>query len=312
MSSAVDTALHNRSKLPNIFEIFAQESLHQSIEPACKHIVKVLAEHKPEKFSYIFNHFDELFVLTATGIQYYFLSIHSASLAEFYYGLVRHKTFNSLTFRSKAFSITVLTILPYIKAKIQSYYKDLLESSYTTNKNTLLDKFILKCYPYIHTLYNVLKLYFYLSYSTGSNNFHSPLYKLLTIKLNQVNSFAHNQNSTFFSNLVQTLVTSSAHIGIFLLAFTKWWYSQDMTNHSKSSNKMIPPANTSLSETPESTKKGACPICKMTRRNETALLTSGYVFCYSCIHKFVQKHKKCPVTGYFSDLENLTRIHQQK
>ena len=42
MSSAFDTALHNRRNLPNIFEMFAQESLHQSIEPACKHIVKVI------------------------------------------------------------------------------------------------------------------------------------------------------------------------------------------------------------------------------------------------------------------------------
>ena len=41
MSSAFDTALHNRRNFPNIFEMFAQESLHQSIEPACKHIVKV-------------------------------------------------------------------------------------------------------------------------------------------------------------------------------------------------------------------------------------------------------------------------------
>lgn len=157
-----------------------------------------------------------------------------------------------------------------------------------------------------------MKLYFYLSYSTGGTNFISPFYKLLSINLERVNPFTNKQNSTFISNSVQTLVTSGAHIGMFLLTFSKWWYSQDMSDQSKYSQTIKPPISTGVSNTSEASKKGACPICKMTRRNETALLTSGYVFCYSCIHNFVQKYKKCPVTGYLSDLDNLTRVHQQK
>ena len=118
--------------------------------------------------------------------------MHSASLAEFYYGLIRQKAFNSLSFKSKIFSVSALTLIPYVKSKIQNYHKNLVETSYSReNRKRILDKFLLKFYPYIHTLYNVLKLHFYLSYSTGGTNFISPFYKLLSINLERVNPFTN-------------------------------------------------------------------------------------------------------------------------
>lgn len=45
------------------------------------------------------------------------------------------------------------------------------------------------------------------------------------------------------------------------------------------------------------------------RKNETALLTSGYVFCYVCVYKHVKEKRNCPVTGYKTDLSNLVKIY---
>ncbi|OTF76078.1 C3HC4 Zinc finger domain containing protein [Euroglyphus maynei] len=51
-----------------------------------------------------------------------------------------------------------------------------------------------------------------------------------------------------------------------------------------------------------------CPICGHKRTNATALTSSGYVFCYSCIHSYLIKNNRCPITGFPSKLEQLVRI----
>jgi len=54
--------------------------------------------------------------------------------------------------------------------------------------------------------------------------------------------------------------------------------------------------------------KDYCLLCNEKRRNDTALSTSGFIFCYSCIRAFVSRNKKCPATGIPSSLDHLIRL----
>lgn len=55
--------------------------------------------------------------------------------------------------------------------------------------------------------------------------------------------------------------------------------------------------------------KGICPICKEKFVNPTALSSSGYVFCYTCIRQHLQVFNACPVTNVRSSLRNMRKIH---
>ena len=56
-------------------------------------------------------------------------------------------------------------------------------------------------------------------------------------------------------------------------------------------------------------KGGAsCPLCRQPRENPTLLTTSGYAFCYKCIHGFISQKGKCPVTLLPCDLDCLCRL----
>lgn len=59
---------------------------------------------------------------------------------------------------------------------------------------------------------------------------------------------------------------------------------------------------------------GQCPLCdRRPQRSPTALATSGYVFCFSCIVHHIQKaphgQAVCPVTRLPASLHQLVRIY---
>ena len=60
--------------------------------------------------------------------------------------------------------------------------------------------------------------------------------------------------------------------------------------------------------TDASVSKTKCPLCRGKRKNETLVPTSGYVFCYTCIVKFIRFRGICPVTKYPVKEEELVRV----
>ena len=60
--------------------------------------------------------------------------------------------------------------------------------------------------------------------------------------------------------------------------------------------------------TDASVSKTKCPLCRGKRKNETLVPTSGYVFCYTCIVKFIRSRGICPVTKYPVKEEELVRV----
>jgi hypothetical protein len=91
-------------------------------------------------------------------------------------------------------------------------------------------------------------------------------------------------------------------MSIFFVKFLEWWYSPSSPARSLAAAPAGPPIPPPRVLRPHprgipvsSTKYGMCPLCGGAIENAAAL-PSGYVFCYTCAHKYVEAHGKCPVT----------------
>lgn len=94
-------------------------------------------------------------------------------------------------------------------------------------------------------------------------------------------------------------------VSLMALKFLEWWnasgFSKTLAQKSAAAHALPPPA----SAEPAAASRAAavyarhsrlCGICGHHVTNPTALET-GYVFCYVCAHRWIEKHACCPVTG---------------
>lgn len=115
---------------------------------------------------------------------------------------------------------------------------------------------------------------------------------------------------------------------IFFFKFLEWWYSpsnprrSSSGGHSETSARVDPPrvllphSHGVVSHHPDSWKDpqvarklaenaadgsvrllhNSCPLCGVAPIQNACVLPSGYAFCYTCAHSYVDKWHKCPVT----------------
>jgi Pex2 / Pex12 amino terminal region len=55
---------------------------------------------------------------------------------------------------------------------------------------------------------------------------------------------------------------------------------------------------------------GACPLCRRVNRRKPTASSSGYVFCFTCILDYIQRHRKCPITGARCKEADLIRLYE--
>ena len=53
----------------------------------------------------------------------------------------------------------------------------------------------------------------------------------------------------------------------------------------------------------------SCPICGKHPQNPAFIRASGYVFCYSCIHSYVENERMCPITKIPIDSDSIQIIY---
>ncbi|KAJ1501116.1 ubiquitin-protein ligase peroxin 12 [Coelomomyces lativittatus] len=73
----------------------------------------------------------------------------------------------------------------------------------------------------------------------------------------------------------------------------------------------IPPPPPFLAAHPQGQKpgpKGICSLCKKKICNP-ACLPTGYVFCYTCIHPWIQTHLKCPITLKAMSMNEIHKVY---
>lgn len=97
----------------------------------------------------------------------------------------------------------------------------------------------------------------------------------------------------------------------------EWWYSSAEQRLGEQKALPPPPPPPPLPPVPPSAgglalpaDAALCPLCCRRRTNPTLVATSGYVFCYPCIHREVAEQGRCPVTHTPARLEHLRRLYQ--
>lgn len=99
---------------------------------------------------------------------------------------------------------------------------------------------------------------------------------------------------------------------VFIFKMMEWWYQSAEERMSAPTVYPPPPpppapkvAREGISLLPE---RSRCPLCSQKRANPSVLTVSGFVFCYSCIFKYVSQYKRCPVTLTSATVEEIRRL----
>ncbi|MBN3273354.1 PEX12 protein, partial [Polyodon spathula] len=105
-------------------------------------------------------------------------------------------------------------------------------------------------------------------------------------------------------------LSTGLSVGVFFLQFLEWWYSSENQDTIKTLTSLpTPPPPVHLDEQTVPKHHTLCPLCHKTRANDTALATSGYVFCYRCAYNYVKRQQRCPLTGYPTELQHLIKLY---
>nr|XP_027198087.1 putative peroxisome assembly protein 12 isoform X1 [Dermatophagoides pteronyssinus] len=327
---------------PSIFVVWSEDLLHRSIRRALKFMIKVcfvlfcrfqssffkffsfiqFLSSNNSKFHNLEQNFDEYFLVFDLILQWSHLYRYQTSFTEYYFSLKRSPFYN----RSDLFkSLLQLCLVPYAMEKLDNYYEKIHEHYLITNHYLNDDdqnKFIHQYYPFVRKSVQLLRLLIWLSYATGGDHSHCPWFILFwpTNRMTLVNSKFNDDEipvtnflsklSYIMSNIFSITFRSSA----FIIQFLDYWNTRtdlrQMFNvqQQQTPPDLLPPISGDNHQNNFKLSSNLCPICGQKRQNETALTSSGYIFCYNCIHSYLMKNHRCPITGFPSDFEQLVRI----
>jgi len=296
---AAEKAAHLTSTIrsyPSLFEIISQENLAESLPQALEYVVKSTAIYNPSLTS-IANYFDEIYLLFDAAVQYHYINTRGGTLSEAFYGLER---FPQSKFRE---ANVAAVIVPYVKVKLAKLFERLREENAAdgSQKNVLLVK------DYLGIVLDIVKFYFCIMYVLRKSTSHSLLFSILGLSLtytspDRIQTGSPGTGIRWALSSVGNAILPILEIGSFTAQFLQWWNGQRTTVIDSLPIPEFYDVHTNMDKT-------KCPLCHQPRRNSTALSTSGIVYCYQCISKYLKATPKCPVTGFPSRMGNLVRIY---
>ncbi|KAK9506318.1 hypothetical protein O3M35_008275 [Rhynocoris fuscipes] len=309
---------------PSIFELVAQESLLNTLNPSYNLLCKILKIKCRQKLSWFFNYQEEWFLFINLLLQTHYMRLFKGSFSEAFYGLKRiplKNESNKLSRYSMTMSLFCIVGLPYLSVKLKNFIESyqLKEEmiNITTDEKKKI-RLMLIAYKSTCTVNEILKFYYLLRYISGFSEIHSPLLKLSGVKLVHHNIDVPSWKeliTDYFSNkkriskivlpVTYKFLSQILEISAFTIQFLSWWHSDEIKT--KLNTLPIPPALN-----PERNVKNLCPICHQKRKVEVVLQSSGYVYCFRCIKEELQKTGKCPVTNLPASPEHLVRIYSVK
>ncbi|KAF4523225.1 hypothetical protein B566_EDAN011763 [Ephemera danica] len=316
---------------PSVFEVLAQESLAATIHPALKRIANFLASYNPQRFGWILNWFEEIFLCVNYSVQQHYIRTHEGSFAETFYGMRRFALGlpgARLPLRERRLSLLLIVVLDYTTQKLQILLDQWKSEPQATDS---VKSRLLRAHRMAHVAWKSVSLATLLSYMTGRTDYHNLLLRMAGVGLQStpdetepprdLSHLGYGQASPQLYTKTQLLSTCSwfrrgvsligpglarcLEIAAFTLQFLQWWHIEGPR-----------PQLTAL-PTPKAPAElpgavvyaGLCPICLQTRRIDTVLPISGFVFCYRCIAVHLGKEGKCPVTNYPAKATDLVRIY---
>mmetsp|Transcript_11906 Transcript_11906/g.16138 ORF Transcript_11906/g.16138 Transcript_11906/m.16138 type:complete len:446 (+) Transcript_11906:176-1513(+) len=114
----------------------------------------------------------------------------------------------------------------------------------------------------------------------------------------------------FLSDHIQSSIVGA----VLTFKVLEWWYgmAEERMNPSQvlplPPPPPIPPPHPQGKQLPGDVR--VCPLCRNPRTNPALCVTSGYVFCYPCLHEYVSKKKACPVTLERSSTESIWKLYK--
>ena len=185
--------------------------------------------------------------------------------------------------------VEIITV-PYLSQKVRAAYNDWHHEGETDSK---LRK-ILKYYPIVNLSFTVCDVVCKLMYFLKYTEFSSIPNLLLGARYTDLAKHAPLGRFTWLLEIIFPL-------SMFYVQFIKQWNVMDRPVYETkivSAPRYLPPD-----------KNDTCMICGQRFSIPTAVPTTGYVYCYVCIFKYVQKHKTCPVSKLPLDLSDLVKLN---
>ncbi|XP_027104596.2 peroxisome biogenesis protein 12-like [Coffea arabica] len=215
------------------------------------------------------------------------------------------------------------------------------EEASTTRRCVMkrIQKIIAACYPWIHAGSEGLSFAYQLLYLLDATGFYSLGLHVLGIHVCRATGQELMDTSSRISKIrsrererlrgppwlkaVQGALLSSMYAvldyaqtgliaAVFFFKMMEWWYQSAEERMSAPTvyppPPPPPPPKVAKEGIPLPPDRTLCPLCSQKRVNPSAVAVSGFVFCYSCIFKYVSQYKRCPVTLMPATVEQIRRL----
>lgn len=294
---------------PSIFELLACDKLKYGLREAFRYLLNNLNQIEGFR-SLPLPASDETVLILDLIIEYNHLRTYNSSYAENLYQLVRLTRKDGAKIKQLLPSLAVLTLVPYIKHKLDKYFEN-LNYKETRSANELKR---IRIYRLLTRSVSFLNLLCLIRYTAGNSQYHNILDGMINISLkgrieednldDGLITFADKNSKRIADLMGRTLA-----VGSYIIQFLDYWNTHSNSTPLFNASLPIPepPNKDGLAYTDDGSSN-ICLICKHVRQNECALSNTGYVFCYSCIHKYVKSKQRCPVTGHRTTIDNIVRL----
>jgi peroxin-12 len=297
----------NEVRQPSIFELIACDKLKDGLREAFRYLLENLKDYELYKRLPL-PPVDEFVLLLDVLIEYSHLRAYNASYAENLYQLVRHDRRTSGVIQQVLPSLVCLTVMPYISRKIERYFEELNYKETRTADEVKL----IRIYRLINHSSSFLNLLGLLRYSSGRSKYHNTLNIMSGISLQGRLEQEDGNGNTSLSLTSKTIADSLGRaltVGSYIIQFLDYWntHSNSTPLFGASLKAPEPPNRDDLAYTDDKSSS-ICLICQHVRQNQCALSNTGYVFCYSCIYRYVKSSHKCPITGNPATIDNIVKL----
>ncbi|KAI9222653.1 Pex12 amino terminal region-domain-containing protein [Blastocladiella britannica] len=351
---------------PSVFELVASEKLQAMLSPALRYVLANYAARYPRYLLRVLEYHDELFLGLMMIVQRHYLRVNKGSFAESFYGFKRAHTVKrnrstDLDAVSLRQSVLTLTVLPYLKEKLDHLFSELqmeqggglfddddddddesvvlgnrdgdqvveeeeeVDGSARTRhweRKQWFRKQLRRWYPTFNLAYTGSHVLYQILYMFDLTPYYSPVLHLLGIEIKRTTMVDMRMIERESQRPRKGALAQSMHVSleflktvlplsIFFYKFVDWFFSTDYAKQTATASVKLPPPPPRIPPHKDGIglppSRATCPMCRRPIANPTALST-GYVFCYVCIHGEVEAKGQCPVTLRHVGPNDLRRI----
>jgi len=328
---------------PSFIEMFLESQMVPSLKPVIEWVLSVLAQRNPRLYPFV-DYLDEIFYGVVFILERHYLKHYEGSFSENFYGLKRAivtkdgKKGPRLQRRHKLWCLFFLVVVPYLKTKLDKYYQNNFEN--TRNRNleeesrSKISRAFGVIYPYLVAAYEGLFFLYQILYMYDYTQYYTPFLHLqgLTIKRHSMSDLllqnrkeAQKQKERrkqqygllfliwqFLGDSANKFLDYFQYIlptAIFFFKFLEWWSHEPRFQQTNEVSPPPPePPKRALGGLPIPSDKTLCAICMKPRTNP-AMATSGFVYCYPCLFKKVEEHKRCPITFIPMETDQIRKLY---